>query len=166
MANADAVFQQFRTAAREQVRLPLAVEAYFSGETTPEQTREETGRIAAGPALPHRVAVRHNARELGLSEGWSHAGPSLGNLCGSAGRLQQLSQLRGFGVGVACLLPAQHPDSAAVVFVMPARGDLPVAEQQSGEGTVFEKEVTVVSSLAKCLRDNPFQVKLADCKCF
>ena len=40
MANADAVFQQFRTAAREQVRLPLAVEAYFSGETTPEQTRE------------------------------------------------------------------------------------------------------------------------------
>ena len=40
MVNADAVFQQFRTAAREQVRLPLAVEAYFSGETTPEQTRE------------------------------------------------------------------------------------------------------------------------------
>lgn len=40
MSKADAVFQQFRTAAREQVRLPLAVEAYFSGETTPEQTRE------------------------------------------------------------------------------------------------------------------------------
>ena len=40
MVNADAVFQQFRTAAREQVRLPLAVEAYFSEETTPEQTRE------------------------------------------------------------------------------------------------------------------------------
>ena len=40
MANADAVFQQFRTAAREQVRLPLAVEAYFSGEATPEQARE------------------------------------------------------------------------------------------------------------------------------
>ena len=39
-ANADAVFQQFRAAAREQGRLPLAVEAYFSGETTPEQTRE------------------------------------------------------------------------------------------------------------------------------
>lgn len=40
MSKVDAVFQQFRTAAREQVRLPLAVEAYFSGETTPEQTRE------------------------------------------------------------------------------------------------------------------------------
>ena len=40
MANADAVFQQFRTAAREQVRLPLAVEAYFGGETTPGQARE------------------------------------------------------------------------------------------------------------------------------
>lgn len=40
MSKADAVLQQFRTAAREQVRLPLAVEAYFSGETTPEQTRE------------------------------------------------------------------------------------------------------------------------------
>lgn len=40
MSKADAVFQQFRTAAREQVRLPLAVEVYFSGETTPEQTRE------------------------------------------------------------------------------------------------------------------------------
>lgn len=40
MSKADAVFQQCRTAVREQVRLPLAVEAYFSGETTPEQTRE------------------------------------------------------------------------------------------------------------------------------
>ncbi|MCI7639287.1 MAG: hypothetical protein MSS60_05615 [Clostridiales bacterium] len=40
MSKADAVFQQFRTAVREQARLPLAVEAYFSGETTPEQTRE------------------------------------------------------------------------------------------------------------------------------
>ena len=45
MANADAVFQQFRTAAREQVRLPLAVEAYFSGETTAEQTRELEGYL-------------------------------------------------------------------------------------------------------------------------
>lgn len=40
MSKADAVFQQFRSAVREQARLPLAVEAYFSGETTPEQTRE------------------------------------------------------------------------------------------------------------------------------
>lgn len=40
MANADAVFQQYRTAAREQVRLPLAAQAYFSGEATPEQARE------------------------------------------------------------------------------------------------------------------------------
>lgn len=40
MANADAIFQQFRSAAREQVRLPLAAEAYFNGEASPEQTRE------------------------------------------------------------------------------------------------------------------------------
>ena len=40
MADVNAVFQQFRTAAREQVRLPLAVQAYFSGEASPEQTRE------------------------------------------------------------------------------------------------------------------------------
>lgn len=40
MGNADAIFQQFQSAAREQVRLPLAAEAYFSGEATPEQTRE------------------------------------------------------------------------------------------------------------------------------
>ena len=40
VADVDAVFQQFRSAAREQVRLPLAAQAYFSGEATPEQTRE------------------------------------------------------------------------------------------------------------------------------
>ena len=40
MANADAVFQRFRSASREQVRLPLAAQAYFSGEVTPEQARE------------------------------------------------------------------------------------------------------------------------------
>ena len=40
MANADAVFQQFRTVAREQVRLPLAAQAYFSGEASPEQMWE------------------------------------------------------------------------------------------------------------------------------
>lgn len=36
----DALFQQYRSAAREQVRLPLAAQAYFSGEATPEQMRE------------------------------------------------------------------------------------------------------------------------------
>ena len=40
MANADALFQQFRTAAREQVRLSLAAQAYFSAEASPEQIRE------------------------------------------------------------------------------------------------------------------------------
>ena len=40
VADAEAVFQQFRSAAREQVRLPLAAQAYFSGEATPEQMRE------------------------------------------------------------------------------------------------------------------------------
>lgn len=40
MADVNAVFQQFRAAAREEVRLPLAVQAYFSGEASSEQTRE------------------------------------------------------------------------------------------------------------------------------
>ena len=40
VADVDAVFQQFRSAAREQVRLPLAAQAYFSGEASPEQMRE------------------------------------------------------------------------------------------------------------------------------
>ena len=40
MADVNAVFQQFRSASREQVRLPLAAQAYFSGKTSPEQTRE------------------------------------------------------------------------------------------------------------------------------
>ena len=40
MADVDAVFQQFRSAAREQVRLHLAVRIYFSGEASPEQMKE------------------------------------------------------------------------------------------------------------------------------
>lgn len=40
MADVEALFQQFRSAAREQVRLPLAAQAYFSGEASPEQMRE------------------------------------------------------------------------------------------------------------------------------
>ena len=40
VADLEALIQQFRSAAREQVRLPLAAQAYFSGEATPEQTRE------------------------------------------------------------------------------------------------------------------------------
>ena len=40
MANTEAVFQRFRSAAREQVRLPLAAQAYFGGEATPEQMQE------------------------------------------------------------------------------------------------------------------------------
>lgn len=45
MANGDAIFRQYRAAAREQVRLPLAVQAYFGGDTTPEQTRELEGYL-------------------------------------------------------------------------------------------------------------------------
>ena len=40
MGDVNAVFQRFHGAAREQVRLPLAAEAYFSGGATPEQARE------------------------------------------------------------------------------------------------------------------------------
>ena len=32
--------QRYHSAAREQVRLPLAAQAYFSGEATEDQTRE------------------------------------------------------------------------------------------------------------------------------
>lgn len=45
MANGDAIFRQYRAAAREQVRLPLAVQAYFGGDATPEQTRELEGYL-------------------------------------------------------------------------------------------------------------------------
>ena len=45
MANADALFQQYRSAAREQVRLPLAAQAYFSGEASPEQMWELEGYL-------------------------------------------------------------------------------------------------------------------------
>ena len=40
MTGIDGIFRQFRSAAREQVRLPLAVQAYFSAEASPQQTRE------------------------------------------------------------------------------------------------------------------------------
>ena len=40
MAGIDVVFRQFRSASRQQVRLPLAVDAYFSGEASPEQAQE------------------------------------------------------------------------------------------------------------------------------
>ncbi|MDO5545059.1 MAG: hypothetical protein Q4F81_04435 [Eubacteriales bacterium] len=40
MAEIDVIFQQFRSASREQVRLPLAVRIFFSGEAAPEQARE------------------------------------------------------------------------------------------------------------------------------
>ena len=40
MADVNVLFRQFRSAAREQVRLPLAAQAYFSGEASPEQMRE------------------------------------------------------------------------------------------------------------------------------
>ena len=45
VADVNALFQQFRSAAREQVRLPLAVQAYFSGEASPEQMRELEGYL-------------------------------------------------------------------------------------------------------------------------
>lgn len=45
MAQIDGIFRQYRSAAREQVRLPLAVQAYFSGEATPEQNRELEGYL-------------------------------------------------------------------------------------------------------------------------
>lgn len=40
MADIDGILRQYRSAAREQVRLPLAVQAYFSGEATQAQARE------------------------------------------------------------------------------------------------------------------------------
>ena len=40
MAGIDVVFRQFRSASRQQVRLPLAVDASFSGEASPEQAQE------------------------------------------------------------------------------------------------------------------------------
>lgn len=40
MAGIEGILEQYRGAAREQVKLPLAVRAYFSGEANQEQTRE------------------------------------------------------------------------------------------------------------------------------
>ena len=40
MAGIEGIMQRYHSAAREQVRLPLAAQAYFSGEATEDQTRE------------------------------------------------------------------------------------------------------------------------------
>lgn len=77
VADVNGVFQQFRTAAREQVRLPLAAQVYFSGDATPEQARELESYLRRRVRALMELLIREDELpklEYLAAEGWLNPG--------------------------------------------------------------------------------------------
>lgn len=77
MSETDALFQKFQSASREDVRLELALEGYFSGQATEAQNQvlEDYLRRRLRPAMELLLREgRTDELERLLEQGWLTAG--------------------------------------------------------------------------------------------
>lgn len=77
MSETDVLFQKFQSASREDVRLELALEGYFSGQATETQNQvlEDYLRLRLRPAMELLLREsRTEELEQLLEQGWLTAG--------------------------------------------------------------------------------------------
>lgn len=77
MAGIEGMMQRYHSASREQVRLPLAAQAYFSGEATEDQTRELEGYLRRRVRALVELLLREDALpklEMLAQAGWLSPG--------------------------------------------------------------------------------------------